>query len=45
MFVLTYSPYTAGADIIMQDVYMVGNNVTYSTVWGTICNEDYGDCG
>ena len=25
------------ADIVMQDVYMVGNNVTWSTVWNTPC--------
>ena len=24
---------------------MIGNNVTWSTVWGTVCNENYGDCG
>ncbi|KAI6046641.1 hypothetical protein EDC04DRAFT_1487318 [Pisolithus marmoratus] len=37
--------YTAGADIVMQDVYMVGNNVSFSTEWGTVCTPDYGDCG
>jgi len=40
-----WSPYTAGADVIMQDAYMIGNNVTFSTVWGTPCTLDYGDCG
>ena len=29
----------------MQDTYMIGNNVTFSTEWGTVCTEDYGDCG
>lgn len=24
---------------------MVGNNVTFSTVWNTVCTKDYGDCG
>lgn len=37
--------YTAGTDIVMQDVYMVGNNVSFSNQWGTVCTPDYGDCG
>lgn len=37
--------YTAGSDIAMLDVYMVGNNVSFSTMWGTVCTPDYGDCG
>ncbi|KAF5329517.1 hypothetical protein D9619_009064 [Psilocybe cf. subviscida] len=37
--------YSNGADIIMQDAYMIGNNVTFSTVWKTPCNTTYGDCG
>ena len=37
--------YTAGADIVMHDVYMVGNNVSYSNQWNTVCTPDYGDCG
>ncbi|PFH50013.1 hypothetical protein AMATHDRAFT_62037 [Amanita thiersii Skay4041] len=40
-----YTEYTSGADIVLQDAYMVGNNVTFSTVWGTVCTKDYGDCG
>ncbi|TFK71552.1 hypothetical protein BDN72DRAFT_869928 [Pluteus cervinus] len=40
-----FSEYTAGSDIVMQDAYMIGNNVTWSTQWGTVCTEDYGDCG
>jgi hypothetical protein len=40
-----FQAYASGADIIMQDAYMIGNNVTYSTVWGTQCTKDYGDCG
>lgn len=39
------SEYTSGADIVMQDTYMIGNNVTFSTQWDTPCTEDYGDCG
>lgn len=40
-----YSQYAAGADILMQDAYMIGNNVTFSSQWGTPCTPDYGDCG
>ena len=29
----------------MQDTYVIGNNVTFSSVYGTVCTEDYGDCG
>ena len=24
---------------------MIGNNVTFSSQYGTVCTEDYGDCG
>lgn len=24
---------------------MIGNNVTFSSQWGTVCTPDYGDCG
>lgn len=40
-----YPEYSAGADILLQDTYVVGNNVTYSTEWDTPCTPDYGDCG
>lgn len=40
-----FTAYSSGADILMQDTYMIGNNVTFSTEWGTVCTEDYGDCG
>ncbi|KAG6826892.1 hypothetical protein H0H92_013998 [Tricholoma furcatifolium] len=40
-----FTEYTSGSDIVMQDTYMIGNNVTFSTVWDTVCTEDYGDCG
>ncbi|KAF9474514.1 hypothetical protein BDN70DRAFT_908482 [Pholiota conissans] len=40
-----FTEYTSGADIVMQDTYMIGNNVTFSSQWGTVCTEDYGDCG
>jgi hypothetical protein len=29
----------------MQDTYFIGDNVTFSSVYGTVCTEDYGDCG
>ncbi|KAF8154280.1 hypothetical protein B0H34DRAFT_784208 [Crassisporium funariophilum] len=40
-----FNAYTSGTDIVLQDTYMVGNNVTFSSQWGTVCTEDYGDCG
>ncbi|KAH9886700.1 hypothetical protein C8Q73DRAFT_714979 [Cubamyces lactineus] len=40
-----WTDYTAGTDIVMQDTYMVGINATWSTVWGTPCTPEYGDCG
>ncbi|TFK36117.1 hypothetical protein BDQ12DRAFT_610474 [Crucibulum laeve] len=40
-----FNSYAAGSDIVMQDAYTIGNNVTFSTVWGTPCTTDYGDCG
>ncbi|KAF4611870.1 hypothetical protein D9613_003961 [Agrocybe pediades] len=40
-----YTEYTSGTDIVMQDTYMIGNNVTFSSQWGTPCTTDYGDCG
>ncbi|PHH61892.1 hypothetical protein CDD81_7756 [Ophiocordyceps australis] len=39
-----YGPYTAGADIVMEDAYPIGINTTWSK-WGTTCNTTYGDCG
>ena len=29
----------------MQDTYMIGTNATFSSEYGTVCTEDYGDCG
>ncbi|KAJ2921655.1 hypothetical protein H1R20_g15440, partial [Candolleomyces eurysporus] len=40
-----FSAYANGTDIVMQDVYHIGNNVTFSSEWGTECTPDYGDCG
>ncbi|KAG6014698.1 hypothetical protein E4U41_004783 [Claviceps citrina] len=39
-----FEEYTAGADLIMEDVYPIGINSTFSK-WGTPCNATYGDCG
>lgn len=36
--------YSAGADLIMEDVYPIGINTTFSK-WGTECNSTLGDCG
>ncbi|KAL0065604.1 hypothetical protein AAF712_007382 [Marasmius tenuissimus] len=40
-----FTAYSNGADILLQDTYTVGNNLTHSTEWDTVCTEDYGDCG
>ncbi|KAH9932841.1 hypothetical protein B0H21DRAFT_760442 [Amylocystis lapponica] len=40
-----WNEYSAGADIVMQDAYPIGNNVTFSSQWGTACTPEYGDCG
>lgn len=40
-----FTAYASGADIVMQDAYPIGNNVTFSEPWGTECTPDYGDCG
>ncbi|KAA1475750.1 hypothetical protein DENSPDRAFT_842586 [Dentipellis sp. KUC8613] len=40
-----FSDYAAGADIVMQDVYEIGNNVTFSSEWHTPCTPERGDCG
>ena len=43
--VLYLSEYASGADILMQDVYPFGNNVTFSSEWNTRCTTTFGDCG
>ena len=40
-----YQEYTAGTDIVMEDVYPTAVNLSYSTVYGTVCNTTYGCCG
>lgn len=40
-----FTSYAAGADIIMQDVYIIGANVNTSLMFDTPCTPTYGDCG
>ncbi|VDB87163.1 unnamed protein product [Peniophora sp. CBMAI 1063] len=40
-----WTDYSSGTDVILQDVYEVGNNVTFSSEWFTPCTEIQGDCG
>ncbi|KAF5366848.1 hypothetical protein D9758_006486 [Tetrapyrgos nigripes] len=40
-----FTEYSEGADILLQDTYTVGNNLSFSSVWNTVCTDDYGDCG
>jgi hypothetical protein len=40
-----WSEYANGADVLMQDTYMIGNNVSFSLEWSTPCTVDFGDCG
>lgn len=39
-----FAAYAAGGDILMEDVYPIGINSTFSK-WGTACNATLGDCG
>ncbi|KIJ20630.1 hypothetical protein PAXINDRAFT_6424 [Paxillus involutus ATCC 200175] len=40
-----WSSYAAGADIVMQDVYMTAVNVNVSSKFNTTCTTVYGVCG
>ncbi|KAI0129195.1 hypothetical protein BJ170DRAFT_363245 [Xylariales sp. AK1849] len=40
-----YSDYAAGGDIVLTDTYPISTNTSYSTVYNTVCNATYGDCG
>jgi hypothetical protein len=40
-----FTQYASGADIVVPDVYPVGNNVSFSTIYNTPCNRTYGCCG
>ncbi|KAI1856618.1 hypothetical protein JX265_011577 [Neoarthrinium moseri] len=39
-----FGPYSLGGDILMEDVYPIGINSTFSK-WNTTCNTTLGDCG
>ncbi|KAI0502951.1 hypothetical protein F5B22DRAFT_631175 [Xylaria bambusicola] len=39
-----FGAYASGGDILMEDVYPIGINSTFSK-WGTACNATLGDCG
>lgn len=40
-----YEEYSAGADILLSDVYPIGTNTSWSTQYNTVCNTTYGCCG
>ncbi|KAF2186565.1 hypothetical protein K469DRAFT_663520 [Zopfia rhizophila CBS 207.26] len=40
-----FKEYTSGADIILEDTYPIAVNTTFSSVYNTVCNSTYGDCG
>ncbi|KAF1968866.1 hypothetical protein BU23DRAFT_540385 [Bimuria novae-zelandiae CBS 107.79] len=40
-----FEEYTSGADIILEDTYPLIKSSTFSTVYNTVCNQTYGDCG
>jgi len=40
-----FTAYASGADLVLQDTYTIGNNLSFSTVWGAPCTDDFGDCG
>ncbi|KAJ2929456.1 hypothetical protein H1R20_g7639, partial [Candolleomyces eurysporus] len=40
-----FSAYANGTDIVMQNVYNIGNNVTFSSEWDTECTPNFGACG
>jgi hypothetical protein len=40
-----YANYAAGAEIVLEDVYPISTNTSYSTVYNTPCNATYGCCG
>ncbi|KAI0115525.1 hypothetical protein GGR51DRAFT_410744 [Nemania sp. FL0031] len=39
-----FGAYSSGGDILMEDVYPIGINSSFSK-WGTVCNATLGDCG
>jgi hypothetical protein len=37
-----FTAYASGSDVVLQDTYTIGNNLSFSTVWGTPCTD--GSC-
>lgn len=42
---IEFQSYAFGADIVVQDTYMIGIKTTYSVVLNMACTADYDDCG
>ena len=40
-----FEDYVSGADIILSDIYMISNDVTFSTTYNTPCTKYLGCCG
>jgi hypothetical protein len=40
-----FREYTSGTDIILEDVYPIAINSSFSILHHTVCNDTYGDCG
>lgn len=40
-----FQEYSQGADVLMQDVYPIAVNTTFSNVYDTVCNDTFGCCG
>jgi len=40
-----YADYAAGAEIVLEDVYPISTNASWSSVYNTPCNATYGCCG
>lgn len=40
-----FTEYIEGTDVVMEDVYPVSVNATFSAEWHTPCTPDFGDCG
>lgn len=39
-----FTAYASGADMVLQDTYTIGNNLSFSTVWGTPCTDGSYPC-
>lgn len=40
-----FQEYSQGADVVMQDSYPIAVNTSFSSVYDTVCTEDFGCCG